>query len=159
MPFKTIAAFVGFVLAAFAAAAIGQFFTIQSVREWYPTLAKPSWTPPAWLFGPVWTTLYLMMGTAAFLVWKRAGFASGRVALTLFFGQLVLNAAWSIIFFGMRRPGLAVVEIIALWLAILATTIAFFRISRPAGALLAPYLLWTTFATGLNFAIWRLNGV
>lgn len=157
MAFKNVMALVGFLLAAFAAAAVGQFFSVDAVRNWYPTLAKPNWTPPAWVFGPVWTVLYCMMGVAGFLVWKRGGFAAARVAMALFFVQLIFNAGWSIVFFGLRRPGWGVVEIVALWLAIVATTVAFHRVSQPAGWLFAPYLAWTTFAAALNVAIWRLN--
>ena len=147
----------GFVAASFTAAAIGGTATSRAVRDWYPTLVKPAWNPPAWLFGPVWTVLYLAMAVAAWLVWRRAGWAGARLALTLFMVQLTLNAAWSIIFFGLRNPGAAVVEVMVLWAAILGTLVLFWQVSVPAGILFIPYLAWVSFATVLNFAIWRLN--
>lgn len=125
--------------------------------EWYAALAKPSWNPPNDVFGPVWTVLYILMGIAAWLVWRRVGFAGARVSLGLFLGQLVLNALWSYLFFGAQRPDLAFVEIAILWGAILATTIGFWRISVAAGILLLPYLAWVSFAGVLNFTLWRLN--
>jgi tryptophan-rich sensory protein len=150
----TLAVCVG---ASFAAAAIGSLFTTPAIPGWYAGVAKPSWTPPGWLFGPVWSLLYLMMGVAAWLVWRRAGFAAAALPLALFGVQLALNALWSILFFGLQRPGLALVEIAALWAAILATTIAFFRRSAPAGFLMLPYLAWVAFAAALNASIWHLN--
>lgn len=149
---------ISFVLAAFLAAAIGGLATARGVVEWYPNLAKPSWTPPSWLFGPVWTALYAMMGVAAWLVWRAAGsFRPARRELALWGIQLTLNAHWSIAFFGMRAPGAALVNIVLLWLAILATIVVFARRSAIAAGLMVPYLLWVTFATALNAAIWRLN--
>ena len=147
----------GFVAASFTAAAIGGTATSRAVRDWYPTLVKPAWNPPAWLFGPVWTVLYLAMAVAAWLVWRRAGWAGARLALTLFMVQLTLNAAWSIIFFGLRNPGAAVVEVMVLWAAILGTLVLFWQVSVPAGILFIPYLTWVSFAAVLNFSIWRLN--
>jgi tryptophan-rich sensory protein/uncharacterized protein YbjT (DUF2867 family) len=146
-----------FVGVCFGAAALGGALTSTSVSDWYPTLAKPSWTPPAWLFGPVWTTLYLLMGLAAWLLWRRGDGRGLAVPLSLFALQLALNVAWSAIFFGLRSPGWAFVEILALWLAIFATTASFWQRSVTAALLLLPYWLWTTFAAVLNFAIWRLN--
>jgi len=140
-----------------AAAGVGGLATSRSVATWYQTIEKPSWTPPGWVFGPVWTTLYLMMAVAAWLVWRRAGVSGGRLALTLFAAQLVLNAAWSWLFFGLQNPGAAFVELIVLWLAIVATLVAFWRTTAPAGWLMLPYLLWVTFAGVLNFTIWRMN--
>lgn len=128
-----------------------------SSGQWYDTLVKPDWSPPAWVFGPVWTVLYLLMGVAAWLVWKRAGFAKARIALALFLVQLAFNAAWSWIFFGLRQPGAAFAEIMLLWLLILATLTAFWRHHRLAGSLLLPYWAWVSFAALLNFAVWRLN--
>jgi tryptophan-rich sensory protein len=125
--------------------------------EWYAGLTKPALTPPAWVFGPVWTLLYAMMGVAAWMVWKRRGFVAAARALWLFFLQLGLNALWSYFFFGLKNPGLAFLDIVVLWLVILATIIAFFRQYRPAGQLLLPYLLWVTFAAYLNLQFWRLN--
>lgn len=124
--------------------------------EWYAALAKPGWTPPSGVFGPVWTLLYVLMGVAAWLVWDRHRNAA-RVALTLFVLQLIVNAAWSWLFFGLRSPALAFAGIVLLWALILATVIAFRRLRPPAAALLLPYLAWVTFAAALNFAIWRLN--
>jgi benzodiazapine receptor len=125
---------------------------------WYGTLDKPFFTPPDSVFGPVWTVLYLSMAASAWLVWRRAGFSETKIAMALFSVQLALNLFWSVIFFGLEAPGLALVEILALWPAILLTTLAFSRISQPAGWLLGPYLAWSTFATILNASIWWLNG-
>lgn len=141
----------------FVAAAIGGAATGSSVAGWYRTLARPSWTPPAWVFGPAWTTLYLCMSVAAWLVWRHRGLARARTALALFVAQLALNAAWSVFFFGMRRPDLALVEIVLLWIAVLSTMIAFFRANRVAGLFFVPYLGWVTFAAALNAAFWWLN--
>lgn len=148
----------GWLTASFVAAGVGGIATSAGVNDWYPTLAKPSWTPPAWLFGPVWTVLYASMAVAAWIVWKQAGrLGAARVPLSWHLVQLGLNGVWSWLFFGIRRPGLAAVEIVVLWVAILATILTFARRSRLAGALLIPYLLWVTFAAALNIAIWRLN--
>ncbi len=125
--------------------------------EWYASLRKPSWNPPGWIFGPVWTALYAMMAVAAWLVWRRGGFAAQRRPLGWFLAQLALNAAWTPLFFGLHWPGVAFAEIVLLWLAIVATLAAFRRVSRTATLLLVPYLLWVTFATVLNFTLWRLN--
>jgi tryptophan-rich sensory protein len=144
----------GFVVASFAAAALGGATTAGSVRDWYPTIAKPAWTPPSWVFGPVWTELYAMMALAGWLIWRRAGWCS---ALVWFAAQLALNAAWSPVFFGMHRIGLALVNIVLLWLAIAGTTVAFWRVMPVSGVLFVPYLAWVSFATALNLAIWRLN--
>ena len=144
----------GFVLLCFAVAGMGSALTNLSVKTWYPTLRKPSFNPPDWLFGPVWTALYLMMAVAAWLVWTRTGW---HPALTLFFAQLALNVVWSGLFFGMRSPGAALAEIVLLWFAILLTTIGFAAVSSAAAALMLPYLAWVAFAAVLNFSIWRLN--
>lgn len=122
--------------------------------EWYRSLAKPSWTPPAWLFGPAWTVLYLSMAVAAWRVWRKAGWAA---PMRWWLVQLVLNAAWTPIFFGLRQPGWAFAEIVMLWIAIAVTMILFLRTVSWAGWLMGPYLLWVTFAAALNLAIWRLN--
>jgi tryptophan-rich sensory protein len=143
--------------ASFAAAAIGSLFTSPAIPGWYASIVKPSWTPPGWLFGPVWSALYLMMGIAAWLVWRKAGFYAAALPLALFGLQLLLNALWSILFFGLGSPGAALLEIVVLWGAILATMLAFFRHCAPAGWLLLPYLAWVTFAAALNAAIWHLN--
>jgi len=125
--------------------------------EWYASLAKPSWNPPGYLFGPVWTALYILMGLAAWLVWREVGLSGGRAALGLFVFQLALNALWSYLFFGIHQPGLAFIEIVVLWLAILATTITFWRITATAGVLLLPYLFWVGFASVLNLKLWLMN--
>jgi len=136
---------------------VGSLATASSVATWYPALDKPSWTPPDWLFGPVWTLLYMMMGVAAWLVWRGAASGRARLPLLLFALQLLLNACWSLLFFGLRSPGLALIEIVLLWLAIAATLWAFARVRAWAALLLAPYLAWVTFAAALNLEIWRLN--
>jgi tryptophan-rich sensory protein len=140
-----------------AAGGLGAIATTPEIEGWYRTLAKPGWNPPAAIFGPVWTTLYIMMAIAAWFVWKPAGLQGAALPLSLFAVQLLLNVAWSWIFFGMHAPGWAFVEIVVLWIAILATTIAFFRASQIAGWLMIPYLAWVSFASMLNFVIWRLN--
>jgi translocator protein len=146
-----------FVAASFAAAWMGSSFTEPQIPGWYESLRKPAWTPPNWLFGPVWSLLYLSMGVAAWLVWRERGLGGAPLAFALFFAQLALNAIWSILFFGRRSPGAAFAEITVLWAAIFATMVAFWRVSRPAGWLFVPYLWWVTFATFLNYAIWRAN--
>ncbi len=148
---------IGFLLITFIAAGIGGVFTAPGVRDWYPSLHKPTWTPPAWLFGPVWTVLYLCVAIAGFLAWRQAGFRGAKLAMALFILQLVLNAAWSWVFFGLRQPGWGFVEIVLLWAAILATMVALFSVSTWSGLLFVPYLLWVTCAAALNFAIWRMN--
>ena len=143
--------------ACFGAGAIGGLLTADAVETWYQTLVKPTWTPPSWLFGPVWSALYLMMAVSAWLVWRRLPGRLNRVPLTFFAVQLVLNVLWSGLFFGLRLPGAAAIEIVALWLAVVATAIVFWRVSAVAGWLFVPYILWVSFATALNFAIWWLN--
>ena len=142
---------------------IGSVFTTPSIAGWYAGIVKPALNPPAWVFGPVWTTLFALMGIAAFIVWSSYAKATEdkkkgiRLALILFGIQLVLNTLWSIIFFGLHSPGGALIEIIFLWLAILATIVTFYKISKPAAWLLLPYILWVSFAMYLNYAIWALN--
>lgn len=148
---RLILALAGFLLITFCAPLAGM---ISPPGEWYATLAKPSWNPPAWIFGPVWTTLYLMMAVAAWLVWKRDGW---RKAIWFYFVQLALNAAWTPVFFAMHEIGWALVEIILLWFAILITLRAFLPVSKPAAVLLLPYLAWVSFAAFLNFTLWRMN--
>jgi translocator protein len=147
-------ALVGILLVTFAVAGISGASTSGTVREWYPTIAKPTWTPPSWIFGPVWTALYAMMAVAAWLVWRRVGWGG---ALVWFAVQLALNATWSPVFFGLHQIGLALVNIVLLWLAIAGTTIAFWQVMPAAGWLFVPYLAWVSFATALNFALWKLN--
>jgi len=124
--------------------------------QWYAALNKPAWNPPPWIFGPVWSLLYVMMAVAAWLVWRQVGW---KRALVLYLIQLALNAAWTPIFFGAHQMGWALLEIIALWLAILLTLRSFLPISKPAAWLLTPYLAWVTFAAFLNFTLWRMNPV
>lgn len=134
------------------------YATSGGVSTWYPTLVKPPFNPPAWIFGPVWTLLYITMGVAAFLVWRQGLAAEGvRLALAVFIIQLALNGLWSILFFGLQAPGWALVEIILLWLAIAATLVLFWRVVPAAGLLLIPYLAWVSFATVLNASLWWLN--
>jgi len=148
--------FVISILVSLSAGAIGGIFTISAIPTWYTTLNKPGFNPPNWLFGPAWTILYILMGIALYLVWIQDK-KNKKIAYIFFFTQLVMNALWSFIFFGAHDLGWAFVEIVVLWLAILGTTIAFYRILKPAAYLLIPYILWVTFASILNFAIWRLN--
>lgn len=141
----------------FGVGALGAVATRPEIDTWYRSLNKPQWTPPGSIFGPVWTALYLLMGIAAWLVWQRGGVFPVKAAMILFAIQLLLNGAWSWIFFGMHRPDLAFFEILFLWMAIAATTVAFFRHSQLAAWLLIPYLGWVSFAAVLNFTIWRMN--
>ncbi len=158
MHFKDWLLLAGFVALSEGAGIVGSVFTMSSIPGWYTTLARPEFAPPNWLFGPVWTILFLLMGIAAFLVWRKGlGRKEAKTALRIFVVQLVLNVLWSVIFFGLHNPGGAFVEIILLWLAIVATIYTFARVSRPAAWLLAPYILWVSFAAYLNYAIWTLN--
>ena len=141
----------------FAVAAVGGIITSPKIDNWYATLAKPSWNPPNWIFGPVWSALYLSMAIAAWLVWRRCGWASAAAPLTLFGVQLLLNASWTWLFFGLESPGIAFVDILLLLATIAATAVAFWSRSAAAGILFVPYLMWVSFAAALNFAIWRLN--
>jgi tryptophan-rich sensory protein len=150
-----VAVLTGLVVVCLGVGFVGSLWTAPAISGWYAGLAKPSWTPPGAIFGPVWTVLYVSMAVAAWLVWRRVGWA--RVPMTVFALQLLLNLAWSGIFFGARQPGAAFVEICVLWVAIVATIVTFGRVSRPAGALLVPYLAWVSFASALNFARWRAN--
>lgn len=145
------------ILIALSAGFIGSYFTASSVSTWYTTINKPSFSPPNWIFAPVWTALYILMGVAAFLIWRERHHPQAKTALIFYGVQLVLNAFWSIIFFGMSNPGLALIELLVLWVLVLITMVKFYKINRTAGWLLAPYLLWGTFASILNYAIWMLN--
>jgi translocator protein len=148
---------IAFVALCFVAAAIGGCFTASSVKTWYPRLVKPSGTPPSWVFGPVWSVLYLLMGTAAWLEWQERYIHDVRLPLALFLGQLIANAAWSFFFFALRKPGLALLEILFLLLAIVLTTISFSSHSPSAVWLMMPYAGWVAYATYLNLGIWLLN--
>lgn len=139
-----------------SAGAIGSLFTAESISTWYQTIEKPSFTPPNWVFGPAWTLLYILIGVALFFVWRTGGKAK-KFALAAFSAQLVLNALWSYLFFGLRSPQFAFVEIMALLAAIAITTAAFSRISKPAAILMLPYGGWVIFASILNLQVWLLN--
>lgn len=140
------------------AGAIGSLFTFPNIGAWYQVLTKPELAPPNWVFGPVWTTLFVLMGIASFLVWQKGMHKRAvRLALAFYGIQLVLNTLWSIIFFGLQNPTAAVAEIVLLWLAIAATAYLFYKISKPAGLLMLPYLAWVSFASYLNLMIAVLN--
>lgn len=147
---------IGWSLTSLAAGAAGALAT-RHAREFYGGLVKPDWAPPGWLFGPVWTTLYLMMGIAAWIVWKEAGWNGAPAALSLFLAQLLCNALWSWIFFAWRRGGLALADILLLIVLIVATALGFARVRPLAALLLLPYLAWVMFATALTLTLWRAN--
>lgn len=155
--FHSILVLALFIALCLGVSAAGAWFTSGSVATWYPALRKPVWSPPAWVFGPVWTALYVMMATAAWLVWRKAGLSGAPGALGIFALQLALNAAWSPLFFGLRSPAAGLMDIVALWIAIGVTLFAFWRIVPLAAVLMVPYWLWVSFATALNFALWRMN--
>ena len=158
-PGRTLAAamLVLFVAWSFSAGVVGGYLMRQGDPGWYDGLAKPSFNPPGWVFAPVWSVLYLLMGVSAWLIWRSSVGSARRRALLLFVVQLALNGIWSFLFFGLRSPGWAAPEIVLLWCAIVATLLAFAKINRLAAGLLAPYLLWVSFAVALNLAIWNLN--
>jgi len=158
MSIRDILKLVVSIIACLAASAIGSVFTRGAIPTWYANLEKPFFTPPNWLFAPAWTLLYILMGIAAFLVWRKGLENRGvRIALIVFLIQLALNALWSVVFFGLESPLYGLIVISILWIAILVTIIKFFRISRVASVLMWPYLLWVTFAAVLNASIWLLN--
>jgi translocator protein len=146
----------GWLIASYAAAAVGGIASANA-DTFYRELARPDWAPPAWLFGPVWTILYFLIGLAAWLVWRARGFSGAPVALGLFCTQLALNALWTWLFFAWQRGALASAEIVLLWVLIAATTVAFWRVVPMAGALLLPYLAWVTYAAALTIAVWQRN--
>lgn len=154
MTVSSIAGLIGFAAACALAASMGAVFR---PGLWYERLRKPAWRPPNWAFAPAWTILYGMIAVAGWLVWRRHGFGGAPLALSVYAVQLLLNMAWTPIFFGLHRPGLALLEILILWLAIAATIAAFAPLHPAAAWLLTPYLAWVAFASALNFAIWRLN--
>ena len=146
------------IIACQCAGLIGSLATTPNIPTWYAALEKPFFTPPSWLFAPAWITLYLLMAIAAFLIWRKGlGEEGVKCALIVFLVQLVLNALWSVVFFGLQSPLYGMVVIIALWIAILLTIIKFFRLSTAAGWLMIPYILWVSFASILNISIWVLN--
>ena len=147
-------ALIGWLALCFAASGSAVFVTTGG---WYASLLKPSWNPPAWVFGPAWTLLYTMMAVAAWLIWREGGWKKQGPALRLFLAQLLLNALWTPLFFALHHPALAFAEIVILWLVLAITLRSFWLVKKAAGLLLIPYLAWTTFAAALNFAIWRLN--
>lgn len=146
----------GWLAVVFAAAALGGSASANA-GDFYRELIRPSWAPPGWLFGPVWSVLYLLMGVAAWLVWRARGFAGAKAALLVFLAQLVLNALWTWLFFVWRQGALAFVDILLLWGLIVLTIVLFWRVRPLAGALLLPYLAWVSFASALTWATWRLN--
>lgn len=142
----------------FVAAAIGSVSTSSQITTWYTTLAKPAWTPPNWIFGPVWTTLYILMGIALFLVWRQGlDRRDVQFAILIFAVQLILNTLWSVVFFGMQSIFGGFIIILILWIAILANIIAFYMISKPAGLILIPYIIWVSIASYLNYSVYLLN--
>lgn len=158
MKIKDIGKLIICVVACLAAGAIGSVFTRSAIPTWYTALEKPAFSPPNWLFAPVWTLLYILMGVAAFLVWRK-GVENRqiRMALIVFLIQLILNALWSVVFFGLESPLYGLIVISILWVVILFTVLQFFKISRVASVLMWPYLLWVIFAAALNSSIWLLN--
>lgn len=140
-----------------SAGIIGSFFTVSSLGSWYQTINKPSFNPPGYLFGPVWITLYLLMGISLYLVWSKKGNAEIKIPLIIFFAQLFFNTIWSVLFFGFQSPVLALTDIIILLVLIIMTIISFYRVSKPAAFLMIPYILWVSFATVLNYYIVKLN--
>ena len=153
---KQVLGFFGWLCICFAAASLGALASVQA-GAFYQSLVRPHWAPPGWLFGPVWTVLYILMAISAWLVWRENAFRKAAPALSLFIFQLVVNALWTWLFFVWHLGGLAFVEILFLWLLILATVFMFWRRSRVAGALLLPYLAWVSFATVLTWAVWKSN--
>ncbi len=146
-----------FVVICLSSAGLGGFLTSLSVKTWYKSIKKPSWNPPDKVFAPVWITLFLMMAVAGWIVWERLPNGGSYWPITLFGMQLILNIAWSALFFALRRPDFALMEIILLWFMILWTTITFWSVYWIAGVLFLPYLFWVSFAVFLNYSIWRLN--
>ena len=153
---KPIIGLAGWTLVTFATGAVGAFAS-RNAPTFYAELAKPTWAPPSWVFGPVWTTLYVMMAVSAWLVWREAGWSGAQAALSLFIAQLVCNALWSWCFFAWRKGALAFADILVLLALIIACVITFARVHRVAAMLLVPYLAWVSFATALTIAIWRAN--
>ena len=146
----------GWLLASFAAGALGSLASLNA-SGFYGQLVQPTWAPPAWLFGPVWTVLFALMGIAAWLVWREHGFRRARSALMVYAVQLVANALWTWMFFAWQQGAAAFVEIVLLWLLIATTILLFWRLHRLAAVLLLPYLAWVSFAAALNLSLWRLN--
>jgi translocator protein len=146
-----------FLLLAFAAAALGGLATTTSVDTWYPTLRKPEWNPPSWIFRPVWAILYVLMAVATWRAWRVGDALAARRTVSLYNAQLTLNVLWSILFFGLRQPGAALVNIVVLWLILIVILVRFWRFDRLAAVLWTPLVAWVSFAAILNGAIWSLN--
>ena len=158
MEIKNITKLILAIVVCQSAGAVGSIFTSSSVSTWYDTIQKPGFTPPNWIFAPVWITLFLLMGISAYLIWdKGIKNKNVRISLMIFTSQLILNILWSFFFFGLKSPFYAFIDIILLWIAIILVIISFFRLSKIAGILLLPYILWVSFAGILNFFILRLN--
>jgi len=153
---KQIQGLVACLAITFVAAAIGGAASVNA-NSFYSQLVQPAWAPPSWVFGPVWTALYIMMGVAVWLVWRERGYQPARFAITLFLSQLALNSLWSWLFFGWQLGAWAFANIVLLWILIVMTVVAFFRIRALPACLLIPYLLWVSFASILNYAVWQLN--
>lgn len=156
VPQRPVLGLIGWLVVSFAAAAVGAVASIRS-QSIYAQLVQPGWAPPASVFGPVWTVLYALMAIAAWLVWRRGGFQSHRLSLSLFLVQLVFNALWTWLFFAWYQGAWAMVDIVLLWLLVATTLVLFWRARPLAGVLLVPYLVWISFAMALNYAIWQLN--
>jgi len=158
MDLESVVRFVVCLGACFIASIIGSVFTIRSIPDWYPSLKKPPYTPPNRVFGPIWMILYVLMAISVFLTWERGLSNPGELAaFVLFWIQLIFNVLWSIVFFGLKQQGWAVIIITVLWILILASIVTAFRVSAWAGILLVPYLTWVTIASYLNIGIWQLN--
>jgi len=181
MNFDKIAKFLISIIICEFAGIIGSFFTVPQINSWFKNLNKPSFSPPNWIFGPVWTILFVMMGISLYLVWSKKWEAKNKIGsekakswnslsdkfftgswqkaniILIFAFQLILNILWSVIFFGAQLPGVAFFEILMLWMAILFMIINFYRVSKLSGLLLVPYILWVSFAAVLNYALWILN--
>lgn len=157
MKFSDILKLVASVILCQIAGFLGSIFTTPAITTWYKTLNKPFFTPPNWIFSPVWIILFIIMGISLFFVWRKADHPKFKIAFIFFFVQLILNVLWSIFFFGLRSPFLGLADIVALWIAILLTIQYSIKISKFAGVLLIPYLLWVSFASLLNFFLWILN--
>jgi translocator protein len=153
---RQILGLVGWLMVSFAVSAVGAVASIQA-KSFYNQLVQPNWAPPPEVFGPVWTVLYVLMAIAAWLIWRSGGFRANRYALTLFMLQLAFNALWSWLFFAWQLGAFALADVLVLWILIVLTQIAFWRVRPLAGALLIPYLLWVSFATALNYSLWQLN--
>lgn len=158
MKLKTALQIVAFIVAAEVIGVAGSIFTFSAIPTWYTALIKPSFNPPNWIFGPVWTILYATLGISAYLIWRRGWIKKEvKIALAIFALQFIVNLKWTFVFFGLHSPLLGLIAIVVLWILILLTIFKFYQLSKVAGLILVPYLLWVTFAAILNFYIWRLN--